>query len=144
MKRFCGRRREALANIGRHARASNVLVSLTASSGHVEIRIRDDGAGFDPNQTRGGQGIANIHARAEEFGGTLELISRPGSGTSVTLSIPYTTAETAQKYRRKAMTSAVLLMISIAYLVWEKSPFMTTVSVGIVWAGCVAASPRIR
>jgi signal transduction histidine kinase len=127
---------EALANVGRHARASNVLVSLTSVSGHVETRIKDDGAGFDPNQSHRGQGIANMHARAEELGGKLEVISRPGNGASVAFSIPYITAETAGEYRRRAATSSVLLMISIVYLAWEKSLFMAAMS-AVAAAGVV-------
>ena len=87
---------EALANVGRHARAGNVLASLGSVRGQVELRIQDDGTGFDPNQSGGGQGIANMRARAEEFGGTFELASRPGGGACVVFSIPYTAAATPE------------------------------------------------
>lgn len=74
---------EALANIGRHARAMNVTVALEAVRGRFDLRIRDDGSGFDQNQASAGMGTANMHARAEEYGGEFELASRSGAGTSV-------------------------------------------------------------
>lgn len=61
-----------------------------------------------------------MHARAEEFGGKFELISQPGSGTSVAFSVPYTTAGTPREYRRRAVAWGVLLVISILVLVWTK------------------------
>ena len=62
---------EALANVGRHARAASVLVSLGSGLRQVELRIEDDGAGFDPNQSRQGQGIQNMCARVRSLGGNL-------------------------------------------------------------------------
>ena len=64
---------EALANVGRHAHARNVTVALDATGHRFELWVRDDGSGFDQNQASGGMGIANMHARAEEFDGTLEV-----------------------------------------------------------------------
>jgi signal transduction histidine kinase len=79
---------EALANIGRHARATNVTVSLNSLRDRVELRIQDDGAGFDLSHDESGMGIKNMRARAEEFGGHFEVASSPGNGTAVTFSIP--------------------------------------------------------
>jgi signal transduction histidine kinase len=80
---------EALSNIARHARAKNVWISIFAIGGKFTLRIRDDGAGFDPNQGRRGMGLANIHTRAEEYGGMFEIMSRAGNGTLVSITIPY-------------------------------------------------------
>ena len=120
---------EALANVGRHARAGNVLVSLGSVHGQVELRIQDDGAGFDPNQGYRGQGIANMRARAEEFGGKFELISQPGNGTNIAFSIPYTAGETPREYRQKAATCGVLLVISTLVLTRTKSGGMAAPAV---------------
>ena len=120
---------EALANVGRHARAGSALVSLGSVHGHVELRIQDDGAGFDPNQSDRGQGIANMRARAEEFGGKFYLASGPGNGTSVAFSIPYTAGETPREYRRRAVEWGVLLVISILVLAWKKSGGMAATAV---------------
>ena len=120
---------EALANVGRHARAGSVLVSLGSVHGDVELRIEDDGAGFDPNQSDRGQGIANMRARAEEFGGKFYLASGPGHGTSVAFSIPYTASETPREYRRRAVEWGVSLVVSILVLAWTKSGAMAATSV---------------
>jgi signal transduction histidine kinase len=127
---------EALANVGRHARAGSVLVSLGSVHGQVELRIQDDGAGFDPNHSDRGQGIANMRARAEEFGGKFYLASGPGNGTSVAFSIPYTATETPREYLGRAMIFGALLVMSIQALIWMKSTVMVvalaTAAVGVV------------
>jgi signal transduction histidine kinase len=127
---------EALANVGRHARAGNVLVSLGSVHGHVELRIQDDGAGFDPNQSDRGQGIANMRARAEEFGGRFYLASGPGTGTSVAFSIPYTPAEVPREYLRRAVGWGLSLVILIPVLARWKSTVVVVMlamaAVGVV------------
>ena len=127
---------EALANVGRHARAGSVLVSLGSVHRHVELRIQDDGAGFDPNQSDRGQGIANMRARAEEFGGKFYLASGPGNGTSVAFSIPYTASETPREYLRRAVEWGVLLVIWTLVFALTKSTVMVVVlamaAVGVV------------
>ena len=87
---------EALANIGRHAGATAVSVDIEADDGRLELRVRDDGAGFDPGAlTRGGQsdgpgaglGLSGMVERARLAGGELDVRSAPGGGTTVTLRI---------------------------------------------------------
>jgi signal transduction histidine kinase len=137
---------EALANVGRHARAGSILVSLGSAHGQVELRIQDDGAGFDPNQSDRGQGIPNMRARAEEFGGKFYLASGLGNGTSVAFSIPYTVSETPREYLRKAVGWGVSLVVSILALAWTKSTVMVGVlamaAVGLV--RCTVAYRRTR
>ena len=128
---------EALANVGRHARAGSVLVSLGSGLRQVELRIEDDGAGFDPNQSRRGQGIPNMRARAEEFGGEFELISEPGGGTSVSFSIPYTTPKPARAYLRRAVGWGLVLVTSIFVFAWTKE-------VGNVIGSAIAAVGVVR
>ena len=62
---------EALANVSRHAKASNVSLSLDTDSDGVRLRIADDGIGFprDRAASSRGHGIANMKARIEEVGG---------------------------------------------------------------------------
>ena len=81
---------EALANIARHARASNVWLSLEAEPGEVRLTVKDDGKGFDPSaQSRSvGHGLANMHARAEELGGVFLIHSQQGEGTTLQVSLP--------------------------------------------------------
>ncbi len=78
---------EAFANIARHARAGRVRVTLGESDGALELTVRDDGAGFDQAQSARGQGLANMRARAAEYGGHMEIISQPGNGTRARLTI---------------------------------------------------------
>jgi signal transduction histidine kinase len=116
---------EALANVGRHARAANVRVSLDCVDHFVKLGVTDDGAGFDPNQATRGFGIANMRARAEEFGGTFELASRPGGGTSIALSIPYEDAVPPRRYLgNTAAVGAAMLVFGVVSLLTGK--FRTT------------------
>ncbi len=99
---------EACANIGRHARAKNVVVSLAEADKSVGLRIKDDGAGFDPYVKTGGMGIANMRARAREFGGIFFVNSRAGDGTTVTFSVPIMPPR-RDGYRMQAVTHGGLL-----------------------------------
>ena len=80
---------EALANIARHARASHVTVRAWRSDETISVEIADDGRGFDvenrPQTT--GHGLANMRDRAEELGGTFEVESAPGEGTTVRMCV---------------------------------------------------------
>ncbi|HST70054.1 MAG TPA: ATP-binding protein, partial [Solirubrobacterales bacterium] len=86
---------EALANIGRHAGATAVSVEIEVDDERLELRIRDDGAGFEPSSAvRGasngggaGLGLSGMVERARLAGGELDIRSAPGSGTTVTLRI---------------------------------------------------------
>lgn len=81
---------EALSNIARHAQASHVLVRLATDGGDLQVVIKDDGLGFDSSvglDRPGCFGLAGMHERAERIGGTLQVESQVGRGTSVVLSI---------------------------------------------------------
>jgi len=107
---------EALANVGRHARASNVTVSLGSNSGLLELRIKDDGAGFDKFQGRRGMGIENMRERAKEFGGEFDLTSSPGIGTVVAFSVPPDEALRPAGYRKWAYIYGVGLVVFVVFL----------------------------
>ena len=80
---------EALANAGRHAHAHNVALALDVEGEAAQLRIRDDGVGFDPVASRGGGlGLDGMAERARLVGGELDLRSSPGSGTELTLRVP--------------------------------------------------------
>jgi len=80
---------EALTNADRHARAHNVEVSLSVDGGGVELRVRDDGIGFDPTAPRSTSlGLDGMAERARLIGGELDLRSAPGAGTELTLRAP--------------------------------------------------------
>jgi len=79
---------EALANAGRHAAARQVDLSLVVEGDAAELRVRDDGIGFDPVAARRGLGLEGMAERARLVGGELDLRSSPGSGTELTLRVP--------------------------------------------------------
>ena len=82
---------EALSNVARHARATNVNVRLECSDNekHVKLEVRDDGQGFDVEGADQGMGLTNLVTRAEGIGGQTEIRSKKGEGTSVRIVIPY-------------------------------------------------------
>jgi len=81
---------EALRNVGRHARASAVQVSLQRLDGGVQLAVRDNGAGFDPAQQRDrpSLGHASMRQRIYQLNGELEVESAPGHGTTVLAWVP--------------------------------------------------------
>jgi signal transduction histidine kinase len=78
---------EALANVARHARASHVTVALMTEARTLELRVADDGSGFDTSSVNAGMGTENMRARARELGGRLAIVSG-AQGTDVRLSLP--------------------------------------------------------
>jgi NarL family two-component system sensor histidine kinase YdfH len=81
---------EGLTNIARHARAENVSLQIDAHNGLLEMEIKDDGSGFDTNQVgkSGHYGLIGMRERARLAGGTLDIHSRPGEGTTLKLRFP--------------------------------------------------------
>jgi signal transduction histidine kinase len=83
---------ESLSNVVRHSRATRASLELTVADDGAtwELRIEDNGVGFDPASVGkpGHQGLANTRARAETLGGTILIDSRPGSGTRVMVRVP--------------------------------------------------------
>ena len=83
---------EALTNSERHANASEVLVGLREAYGVVELRIADNGGGFDADgialHPQRGIGLRNMTERMEAIGGSLHIASTPG-GTVVLARLPF-------------------------------------------------------
>ena len=79
---------EALSNAVQHAGAKHVKLRLTGKPTGVELRVSDDGAGFDTSEANGGLGIAGMRERALLVNGDLDVESRPGAGTQVRLRTP--------------------------------------------------------
>jgi PAS domain S-box-containing protein len=78
---------EALNNIAKHAEASQVEIDLLHEPEGVELRIQDDGCGFDATQPTpaGHYGLSMMRERAEAVGASLIISSQPGQGTYVTI-----------------------------------------------------------
>ncbi len=89
---------EGLANGHRHSGASHQRVRVARRGGSIELSVADDGRGFDPQRVlaseedvgvEGGHfGLRGIQDRVEMLGGTFALISAPGHGTSLTVTLP--------------------------------------------------------
>ncbi len=78
--------REALTNVRKHARATQVVVSCHVTAGVATVVVQDDGIGFDPATTVRGTGLReSILARMQRAGGSAEIQSHPGDGTRITL-----------------------------------------------------------
>jgi signal transduction histidine kinase len=82
--------REVLTNVSRHARATEVVLRCVYTGSSLELSVTDDGVGFEAvnGESRTGQGLANMQARAAVLGGTVHIRSGPGRGTGVVLRIP--------------------------------------------------------
>ncbi len=83
---------EGLANISRHARAKNVRVELERVRGGLQLRMSDDGVGFDVNRydgRRGSLGLLSMRERVSLVAGTLEIQSTPGEGTQICAWVPF-------------------------------------------------------
>jgi len=80
---------EALHNVARHARAREVELVLGAGVSELELRVSDDGKGFDPAGSFPGHlGMHSMQERVRAVGGSLEIHSAPGKGTQVRLRVP--------------------------------------------------------
>jgi signal transduction histidine kinase len=85
---------EALANIGKHAEANQVLIELTAEERSAVFSIKDNGKGFSPlapkrkNPLESGLGLTAMAERAQMAGGTFTIESAVGKGTLKNFSVP--------------------------------------------------------
>jgi len=79
--------REALTNVVRHSQATQVTIYLTLEPELLTVRIQDNGKGFEPGTTSG-NGLTNMRARLQQAGGSFACVSKPGSGTLITMQLP--------------------------------------------------------
>jgi signal transduction histidine kinase len=95
--------RELLTNVGKHARAQRVTVTLRRPRGRVQLGVEDDGVGFDlarlDPHTRGddGFGLFNIQERLTHLGGRVDVQSVRGQGTRILLDLPVRPRRRAQR-----------------------------------------------
>lgn len=83
---------EALTNISKHARCSEVRLELSDAEGVLTLEITDNGQGIQPPERNKAKtfGLKGLQERARTVGGWLDVSSREGAGTSITLSVPLT------------------------------------------------------
>jgi signal transduction histidine kinase len=81
---------EIINNSLKHSSASHIDLSLANVPGHIELRISDNGIGFDGGSTgsRDGAGLTNLRERAKLIQARLDIISSPGNGTTIVIQIP--------------------------------------------------------
>ena len=86
--------RELLANVAKHAESQEANVSISRAGKKIRIEVSDDGIGFDNSDIglhadiEGGFGLFSIRERLEPIGGRLNIESKPGNGTKVTITAP--------------------------------------------------------
>ncbi len=81
---------EGLNNLVRHSRATRARLQLQTSQGRVELKIEDNGCGFDPRQPGAAHslGLLGMRERMHGLGGEMQIASKPGAGTAIQLSLP--------------------------------------------------------
>jgi signal transduction histidine kinase len=79
---------EAMNNVAKHSRASHVNLTLQKEGVRLVLTIQDNGQGFDPEAVNKGMGLSNIRERAELSGGSSDLRSGMGKGTTIRVSWP--------------------------------------------------------
>ncbi|HUP31874.1 MAG TPA: GAF domain-containing protein [Gaiellaceae bacterium] len=83
---------EALSNVRKHARAENARVSVRFDGGRLAVEVADDGRGFDPDAPPATGwprfGLQTMRERAHALGATFNVVSRPGRGATVAVSVP--------------------------------------------------------
>ena len=79
---------EAMQNAAKYASAEHVTIALSTSDGDLRFSVVDDGVGFDAATTVRGAGLTNMRDRIEALGGTFEIESAPGTGTTVGGRVP--------------------------------------------------------
>jgi signal transduction histidine kinase len=153
---------EALANVGRHARARNVRIELARRGAEVVLRVEDDGLGFDPGRDAAGMGLANLRRRAVALGGVVTIESAVGAGTTVALRIPLAAehpgAPTPREWRRALTVERSLswgaALLAVGLIVgreWHIRPaFFAGAGIGVfgvllvgVWLASVARSQSL-
>ena len=79
--------KEAVNNIARHSDSTRACVEFSVIQDDLTLHLTDNGRGFNPGAVSG-NGLVNIHKRAGDLGGAVELESAPQQGTSLTLRVP--------------------------------------------------------
>jgi signal transduction histidine kinase len=83
---------EALANAVRHSGAQHVTVQLSSGAAGLALTVADDGDGFDPEEALARSrrlGLTSMRERAEALGGSFDIRSEPGAGTTIAVEVPH-------------------------------------------------------
>jgi signal transduction histidine kinase len=74
--------------VKKHSGADQIEIKYESTPENVKVIIRDNGKGFVPSAVKGQHGLTVMKERAEAIGGTLDVISYPGRGTSIEIVVP--------------------------------------------------------
>ena len=85
---------EALQNVAKYAAASEATIRITRSPTLLTFAVTDDGRGFDPTAMASGGGLEGLGDRLAAIGGTFDLRTAPGAGTTISGTVPVTVAST--------------------------------------------------
>jgi signal transduction histidine kinase len=81
--------KEALNNIAKYSSATLAMIRFEYYEKTLQLRISDNGHGFDPESVSKGNGLQSMHNRARALQGQLRITSSPGTGTTIELSVPF-------------------------------------------------------
>lgn len=79
---------ELINNAAKHSAAKNVMIQFVRHENNLSLTIEDDGKGFDPKKSVAGIGLSNIRKRVDYFKGHLEIDSKPGGPTTISIEVP--------------------------------------------------------
>jgi signal transduction histidine kinase len=82
--------KEIVNNAVKYSKAKNISIKAELINGGIAFQIKDNGTGFDIGKIHTGNGMKNIRNRIEELGGTMEIISGNGEGSSINYFVPFT------------------------------------------------------
>ena len=104
---------EGLANVMRHGAARSVRLALSVGSNTVRLLVSDDGTGFDPDSVDSGLGLASMRERAQLLGGRCRIVSSPGAGTRITISVPRRRLGRWMRRRWRWLATVALIVLSL-------------------------------
>lgn len=79
--------KEAVNNAAKYSGCSKVMITVAVNDRQVEVKISDDGIGFDKEEVKFGNGLKNMEERATHIGAKLSIVTTPGNGTTMTLAV---------------------------------------------------------
>jgi signal transduction histidine kinase len=82
--------KEAVNNAAKYSGCTDIIVNIHESNGEMLLQVTDNGRGFDRHAIREGNGLRNMQQRAASIGGSLDIATTAGEGTTITLHIPIT------------------------------------------------------
>lgn len=85
--------RELLFNVVKHAKTKKVSITLTSVGGGTCIKVQDSGVGFSKEAPKGGLGLSHMRERVELFGGSMEIDTAEGKGTTTVINMPESAGE---------------------------------------------------